>query len=340
MNENPVSLDAVVGIDVAKKKVDVAAVLNGKVKSKVFDNTPAGQIELQRWLLERGFITTQTHVCMEATGPYSEALALALVDGSWRVSVVNPARVKGFAQGELSRNKTDRADAALLARFCVAMRPSLWEPPPAAFRQLRAWVDRLQALKDMRQQEANRIEAFEASASAEMVANVQLHIDWLDKEIAKLERDIDDHIDRYPALKADAALIESIPGTGRTTVAKVLAYAGDVRRFDNAKALAAFIGVTPRQRQSGTSVRGRTMLSRTGHKALRHALYMPGLVARRHNAALKVFGDRLALAGLAPKAVIGAVMRKLVHLIYGVVKSGKPFNVQLAMPKLDFQDGI
>ena len=82
------------------------------------------------------------------------------------------------------------------------------------------------------------------------------------------------------------------------------------------------------------------MLSRTGHKALRNALYMPGLVARRHNAALKIFGDRLALAGLAPKAVIGAVVRKLVHLIYGVVKSGRPFNMQLAMPTLDLQDGI
>ena len=123
MNENPVSLDAVVGIDVAKKKVDVAAILNGKAKSKVFDNTPAGHAELQRWLLDRGFSSAQTHVCMEATGPYSEALALALVDAGWPVSVVNPARIKGFAQGELSRNKTDRADAALLARFCAAMHP-------------------------------------------------------------------------------------------------------------------------------------------------------------------------------------------------------------------------
>ena len=138
MNENPVSLDAVVGIDVAKKKVDIAAVLNGKVKSKVFDNTPAGHSELQSWLRERDFAIAQTHICMEATGPYSEALALALVEGGWRVSVVNPARIKGFAQGELSRNKTDRADAALLARFCAAMRPSLWVPPPEAFRQLRA----------------------------------------------------------------------------------------------------------------------------------------------------------------------------------------------------------
>lgn len=339
MNENAVSTDAVVGIDVAKQKVDLYAVNNGKGKSKVFDNTHAGHKDTQNWLRERGFVPAQTHVCMEATGPYSESLATALVSGGWKVSVVNPARIKGFAQGELVRNKTDRADAALLARFCAAMKPSLWEPPPTAFRQLRGWVDRLQALKDMRQQEMNRIEALEASEQPDVLAHVNTHVIWLDNEIAKLARDIDDHIDRHPELKADAELIASIPGVGKTTVAKVLAYAGDVRRFDSAKALAAFIGLSPRQRQSGTSVRGRTMMSRAGHKALRHALYMPGLVARRHNKALKIFGDRLSAAGLAPKAVIGAVMRKLAHFIYGVIKSGKPFDLKKAMPTLDFQDG-
>lgn len=340
MNGNAVLTTAVVGIDVAKKKVDLFAVLHGKGKAKVFDNTPAGHRDIQRWLDERGFVPDSTHVCMEATGPYSESLATALVADGWKVSVVNPALIKGFAQSELARNKTDRADAALLARFCQAMRPALWAPPPAAFRQLRAWVDRLQALKDMRQQEVNRIEAMEASEQREVLGHVNKHVMWLDTEIAKLEGDIDDHINRHPELKADADLIASIPGIGRTTVAKVLAYAGDVRRFDSAKALAAFIGLSPRQRLSGSSVRGRTMMSRTGHKALRHALYMPGLVARRHNKTLKVFGDRLSAAGLAPKAVVGAVMRKLAHFIYGVVKSGKPFDASHGLPVLDIQDGI
>ena len=340
MNENAVSANAFIGIDVAKKKVDIFAINHDKGRAKVFDNTPTGHHEIQRWLSERSFIPANTHVCMEATGPYSESLATALVAGGWKVSVVNPARIKGFAQSELARNKTDRADAALLARFCAAMRPALWMPPPEVFRQLRAWVDRLQALKDMRQQEMNRIEAMEASAQRDVLTHVNKHVTWLDIEIANLERKIDDHIDRHPELKADADLIASIPGIGRTTVAKVLAYAGDVRRFDSAKALAAFIGLSPRQRLSGSSVRGRTMMSRAGHKALRHALYMPGLVARRHNTTLKIFGDRLSAAGLAPKAVVGAVMRKLAHFIYGVIKSGKPFDANYGLPTLDFQDGI
>ncbi|WP_413439563.1 transposase [Sulfuriferula sp. GW1] len=105
-------------------------------------------------------------------------------------------------------------------------------------------------------------------------------------------------------------------------MAKLLAYAGDVRRFANAKALAAFIGICPRQRQSGSSIKGRTMISRTSHAALRKALYMPGLVALRHNPILQ----GMKANGLAPKAVVGAAMRKLAHLIYGVVKSGKPFD--------------
>ena len=330
----------VVGIDVAKRKLDIALLINGKNKYKVFNNTSADHAELARWLIERGATLTDTHICMEATGPYSEVVATALVEAGWRVSVVNPARIKGFAQGELARNKTDRADAALLARFCAAMAPGLWTPPPPAWRELRAWVDRLQALKDMRQQELNRREAHLASGQAPLVKAVQTHLDWLDQQIEALERDIDDHIDRHPDLKGDAELLRSIPGIGNTTVAKVLAYAGDVRRFANAKALAAFIGVTPRQRQSGSSVKGRTMMSRTGHADLRRALYMPGLVARRHNPVLKPFGDRLSAAGLAPKAVVGAVMRKLAHLIYGVIKSGKPFDAIVAMPRVAFQDGI
>lgn len=330
----------IVGIDVSKSKLDIALLAHGKTKSKVFDNSHSGYAALQQWLVDRNADQGNSHICMESTGPYSEPVALALVEAGWRVSVVNPARIKGFAQGELARNKTDRADAALLARFCVAMRPALWAPPSVEWRELRGWVDRLQALKDMHQQESNRLEAHLAGRQASLAASVRTHLEWLAQQIASLERDIDDHINRYPDLKRDAQLLRSIPGIGNTTVAKVLAYAGDVRRFANAKALAAFIGVTPRQRLSGSSVKGRTIMSRTGHAALRKAMYMPGLVARRHNPVLRNFGDRLAATGLAPKAVVGAVMRKLTHLIYGVIKSGQPFDANFSSLALDLQDGI
>lgn len=329
-----------IGIDVAKRKLDIALLHNGKIKNKVVENHPAGYAQLGQWLTQHGAEPAISHICMEATGPYSEAVAVALVEGGWTVSVVNPSRIKGFAQGEMARNKTDRADAALLARFCLAMRPSIWTPPSPEWRTLRAWVDRLQALKDMRQQELNRIEANQACGQAEVVTAIQAHVDWLNGQITQLEADIDDHIDRHPGLKQDAQLLLSIPGIGTATVAKLLAYAGDIKRFASAKALAAFIGVTPRHKLSGTSVKGRTMISRTGHAELRKALYMPGMVGLRYNPAIKEFGQRLRAKGMAPKAVIGAAMRKLAHLIYGVVSSGIPFDPKLSGMKVDFQDGI
>lgn len=329
-----------VGIDVAKLKLDIALLKNGKTKTKVFGNSAEGFQLLQQWLIAQQLTPESTKLCLEATGAYSETIALFLIEQGWCVSVVNPARVKGFAQSELARNKTDRADAALLARFCAALQPEPWQAPPLAYRQLRAWVERLAALKDMHQQEANRQEAMHSSGQAAVSAHIQSHLDWLATEIAKLETDIDDHIDGHPELKTDAELMRSIPGIGARTVAKLLAYAGNVRQFQNAKALAAYAGVTPRQHQSGSSVMGRSMLSRAGNAKLRHALYMPGLVARRHNPTLKGFGDRLKDNGLAPKAVIGAVMRKLLHIIYGVITSGKPFQANFASPRLDLQDGI
>jgi transposase len=328
-----------VGVDVSKKKLDVALLQNGKVKSKVLDNSPVGYRELGAWLEKQHIVLGQAHVCMESTGIYSEPVALGLQDLGLRVSLVNPACIKGFAQSENIRNKNDKLDAAVIARYCAAMRPALWQAPPLEQRQLRAWNERLGALKDIRQQELNRIEAHEFAGNAELVNHVREHIDWLDKQIARLEKDIDNHIDRHPDLKRDAELLTSIPGLGRTTAAKVLGTVGDLRRFTSAKALAAFIGVTPRQRQSGT-IRGRTTVSRMGHRDLRAALFLPAVVARRHNPLLCTFAERLLHNGMAPMAVITAIARKLVHQMYGVIRSGQPFDPAYLQKRLAIQDGI
>jgi len=328
-----------VGIDVAKSKLDVALLdERGKFKNHVFANDAKGCAALVSWLLARSGDAAQIRVCMEATGPYGETCATALVDAGLVVSVVNPARVKGFAQSELVRNKTDRADAALLARFGQKMEPEPWVAPALEVRQLRALVDRLHHLKEMYQQEANRLES--AMNQPGMQMSIQNHMQWLQASIKQLELQIDDHIDRHPGLRGDATLITSIPGIGTTTAAKLLAYLGDVRRFKNGKALAAFIGVTPRLKLSGSSVRGRSNISRSGHAQVRHSLYMPALVALKHNPLVSAFGVRLKSAGLAPKAVIAACMHKLVLQIYGILKSATPFNSNFAARRLDFQDGI
>jgi prevent-host-death family protein len=195
-----------VGIDVAKSKLDVAVLDDrGKIKSHVFDNSAKGFAALIAWLRQRGCDQALTRVCMEATGPYSEAVATTLCDAGWFVSVVNPSRVKGFAQSEMVRNKTDKADAALLARFEQAMKPEAWIPPAQEVRELRALVDRLQALKEMQQQEANRLES--ALNQPAMQASIHSHMQWLRDNIKELERQIDDHIDRHPGMRVRSCLL-------------------------------------------------------------------------------------------------------------------------------------
>lgn len=332
--------DSVVGIDVSKLKLDIALLFNGKVKSKVLDNSSAGHKSLLEWLGKSKAGMETMHVCMEATGVYYEALALALHEAGLKVSVVNPSCIKGFGQSENIRNKNDAIDAGLIARYCAAMTPATWTPPPIEQRQLRAWSLRVQALKDNRQQEENRLEAHTVTGMEDVAAHVATHIQWLDTEIKKLEKTIDDHIDRHPGLKHDAALISSIPGIGATTVARILGHLGDIRRFASAKALSAFLGVTPKHRSSGTSLKGRTMISRTGNTSLRAALFMPSLVARRHNPLLKQFAERLLATGMSKKAVICAVMHKMTHLIYGVIRTDKPFDANYSSKGLALQDGI
>jgi len=328
-----------VGIDVAKRKLDVALLDGaGKVKSKVLANDPAGFAALMTWLGERGADATSTHVCLESTGIYSDGCATAFADAGWKVSVVNPALPKDFGKSELKRNKTDATDAGLLARYCSKMEPVAWQPPPPEYRKLRSLVERLQALKDMRQQEANR---FEASVEAVARASITEHLAWLDARVSELEKDIDDHIDgNKETLGRDAELLASIPGIGRTTAAKVLGLLGDLRRFNSGKALAAFIGVTPRRHESGDSVRGRSSIGRAGHANIRHALFMPTLVATRHNPKIKAFRDRLVAAGKSKKSAVLASMNKLVNVMHAVVRHGVGFDPRVGHLALDVQDGI
>ncbi|SEO02900.1 Transposase [Duganella sp. CF517] len=150
-----------VGIDVSKKKLDMALLIDEKIKAKVVENCAKGHQTLIEWLGKAKVPLSALHVCMEATGVYSEPAALALHQAGLRVSVVNPACIKGFGHSENIRNKNDGIDAALIARYRSAMKPAPLNPPPLEQRQLRTWSLRAQALKDIRQQEQNRLEALD-----------------------------------------------------------------------------------------------------------------------------------------------------------------------------------
>lgn len=312
------------GIDVAKAKLDVALRLpDGKFRSKVVDNTPEGFAVLLAWLGKHD--VEDLHVCMEATGTYWEAVAESLADAGFTVSVVNPAQIKAFGTASLVRTKTDKVDARLIAAFCLAQHPEPWQAPSPAIRELRALVARRNALNAMRTQERNRL----LVARDAVRAGIASHLDYLEQAIAEIEATIRQKIDGDPGLKDQRALLDSIPGLGDKTIPVLLSYYGGPPRFDKAKAAAAFAGLDPRHHESGSSVHGKPRLSKIGHGALRKALYMPAMVAITKTAWGRAFRDRLASSGKPPMVIIGAMMRKLVHVAYGVLKSGKPFDPAL-----------
>ena len=310
----------VMGIDVSKKTFDVALLRGERPKNGKFKNTPEGFTMLERWLKKEG--VEGIHACMEATGTYGERLAEYLYEAGYVVSVVNPAKIKGFAQSELTRTKTDKADAALIARFCRAMRPEPWQPPAPEIKKLQALVRRLDELNGMLTQERNRLD----TADEVVKPSISEVIKVLEARIEQVRRLIRDHIDQHPDLKSKRDLLETIPGIGPATSAMILAEFGDVARFQNAKRMASFCGLAPRHRQSGSSVRGKSTLSKTGSSRIRKALYMPAVVAMSCNPLIKRFRARLKESGKCSMVIIAAVMRKLIHIIYAVLKSGRPFD--------------
>jgi transposase len=310
------------GIDVAKLKFNVCLIReDGRLRHKVFANTAAGFAQLSNWLVANHVV--QVHACMEATGTYGEALATYLVDASQQVSVINPAAIKSYAGCQLSRTKTDKVDAELIARFCLTQNPPLWTPLAPEIRHLQALVRRLDALIEMRTMEQNRLSS--GVTVAEVEASIKALTASLEEQIKSTEQLIKAHINAHPTLQAHRDLLLSIPGIGEATTARLLAEI-DFQQYESARSVAAFTGLVPRIRQSGTSVRGKARLSKVGAPRIRQALYFPAVTAIRCNPTIKAWAQKLRERGKCEMQIIGAVMRKLIHLAYGVLKTGKPYD--------------
>lgn len=322
--EAAMTQSAILGIDIAKATFSVALLQDEQVQAGQFTNDPAGFKLLTHWLHKR-----QPHsvwACQEATGRYGDELAAYLHAQGHTVSVVNPMVIKAYAQSQLRRNKSDKLDALLIARYCQSERPLVWAPPAPEIRDLRELLHQYDNLQAARQQAHNRIGA--GLKSPVVRAQLQAQLQFLDQQIEQLLQAITDHIDAHPALQRRQELLESIPGFGRLTAAKIQSV--DIERFDSARTLAAFTGVTPMNRDSGTSVHRRPKFCKIGDADLRRALYMPAVVAIRCNPLAKALYDRLCAKGKSKMAALGAVMHKLLRLAYGVLKSGQPFDENFA----------
>jgi len=314
-----------VGIDVSKAKLDLFVEVGGKPRHHVFYNSEQGYRDMLLWLRKAGLQKAQ--ICMEATGCYWEKFAEYMHKAGMQVSVVNPSCIKRFAQSELKRTKTDKVDAGVIFRFAGAMKPTVWMPPPKEVQLLQALSRRLHALTKMRRQELNRLEAESETA---VRRSMEILVRAIENEMEKARKRIKEIFAVHKDLKRKQKLLLSIPGVGDETVHLILSEVPNLDLFPTDKQLVAFAGLAPKEKSSGTSV-GRTVLSKTGNSRLRCGLYMAAVSAMKWNPTVRDFAARLTNRGKPMMKVVAACMRKLLQIIYGVLKSGKPFRERAAV---------
>jgi transposase len=312
----------IVGIDVSKLKLDITVLLEkNKEKHKVFLNNQSGFEEITKWLDQLG--VKIAHVCLESTGSYGEAVSLFLHQQGHTVSMVNPARIKAYGRSEGSRAKTDKVDSGVIARFCKAQAPLAWTPPSAEEQALKDLYRCRQSLIEDQIRLSNRMEALDKTKASLKIWETLL--EDLKKTIKDVDAQIKALLESNTNLGNQVELLKTIPGISDKTAVAILSELPPIDIFKTAREAAAFAGLTPTVRQSGTSVRGRGCLSKAGSAQLRKALYMPTIVAKKHNPLMKEFCNRLGGKGKAKMVVIGAAMRKLLHIIFGVLKHQKSF---------------
>jgi transposase len=311
----------ILGIDIAKLSMDVTLLKGEQRLYKRFANTPQGIKHLLAWLVSQEVVGL--HVCMEATNVYWEKVAEALHNADYVVSVVNPRRIKGFAMSQMQRNKTDKLDSEVIAAYCAAMNPEGWEAPSAMQRKLRALERHRIDLKRNIVSQKNR----QKSLSDEDVrASLQRVLDALEAELKGVEKQMDELTTHQQEFREEKKLLVSVTGVGPRTANMLLAEVPKMAEYESSRAVAADIGVTPAHFESGTSVKHKTKISKMGKAVVRSELHMPALNAMRTNPILRAFAQRLRAKGKPEPVIICAVVRKLIHLCYGVLKHKQPFD--------------
>jgi transposase len=313
------------GIDVAKEKLDCAVVTQDRqrpIGQKSFPNTPDGIERAAAWVMKvtkAEFL--EVHAVLEPTAAYHELAARLLAAKGMTVSLVNPAQIRSFAKGMAVLSKTDRIDAVLLARYGCLARPKAWTPPAEHLIELQALLARLDDLEGDLRREQNRYEqACVRGCPGAIKLSFVTSIRALKAQCKRLQQAIAEHFAAHADLQADLQRLQTIPAVGPKTAMRMLVMLQS-RPFKTARQVAAFLGLVPIERQSGRSVRGRPRLSKAGNSRLRAALYMGAVVATKLNPDIKAQQQRLLERGKAKMSTLGAAMRKLVHICFGVLKS-------------------
>lgn len=328
------ALEMKIGIDISKVKIDctwLRDLSTGKVKSKVFKNTLEGHLDFRCWSEKQtGRSLDELHFVMEATGIYHEALTTQLHEWGAQVSVVNPAKISHYAKSLGARSKTDKKDSVIIARYAATHELRLWQPEPEEIRYLKALISRIEALSQDIQREENRLEKAGISQTSEdVMSSIDTVLEILNAEKKRVEALIDKHIDQHPGLKQDKALLESIPGVG-PVVSRYMLSVIRSRDFESAPQCAAYLGLIPLNYESGSSVRKPPRLSKAGNARIRAKLYMAAIVSVQHNPDIQNQYKRLLKMGKSKMSALGAAMRKLVQICFGVLKHQTPYQPQMA----------
>jgi transposase len=315
------------GVDISKGTFHFNILHKDKEKKKQFSNSLNGFNNLLDFLKNCHF--KQIHVCMEVTGTYYEALAEFLIEHGHLVSVIPPNQSAAFIQSLGWRSKTDDLDAKALRLFGEQRNPPLWQPLAPTAREFRNLVRRIEALTDTQTQEKNRVQ--EPHIAGAERASLERSLVFLAEEIERLKKELHDHVDKDPTLREKRDLLDSIPGLAEWSASRILAEIPDLQTTKSPKQWVSYAGLSPRKWESGTSVSKREKMSGVGSSRLRDALFMPVLSCLRGNNFIRDLATRLKeRPGKEDRSVRSACMRKLLHVIFGVLKNGKPFDPALA----------
>lgn len=318
-----------VGIDVAKSWLDLAATVDGvrTIAAKRVDNNPKGFKAALLWAKahKKKQKVDDVHFAVESTGIYSEGVLEYLQDEDILVSMINPQQIKSFATSKLLRTRTDKIDASLIAVYLKAMRPKPTPKVPLKIKQLKSLVRHLEYLKERRSEEKTYLESV---TDRDVRESTRKNIKHYDHEIKKIEEKIKDHLDKNPDLKTKVDLLTTIPGVAETTARILLCELHSQGSTENIsrKAQTAHAGLAPMEKTSGSSIRRKPRLCKTGNARLRKSLYFPAISAIKHNPVIKDFHDKMISKGKHKMVALVASMRKLLVIAIGVLNNQVAFD--------------
>lgn len=315
------------GLEVSAGELMLAVCRDGREERlRSFPNTPEGHAAVVRFLTSS---PRRVRVVLESTGLYGLDAACALArDSQIEVMVANPRAVRHFASALMQRSKTDRLDAVVLREFAARMPFQRWSvPSPEAF-ALCALARRVETLTQQGAAEKNRLHAARLSAAIPAVVrrDVQRSLRSIQRAIARLTREALRVLERDPLLGSSYRLLLTTKGIGPASALSLLAETALLSEDLDVRQWVAYAGLDPREYQSGSSVHRKVRISKTGNRHLRRALYMPALVAVRYEPHLRAFYQHLLAKGKSKMQALVAVMRKLLHAIYGMLKSRQPYD--------------